>query len=241
MADKIYGLSERDRALVQKWIRQLGHAPHQGVPAQRGGQKVRSTTDRFRFRNDSGETIPPCAIMRCTGTELDDDNNLVYVMNKPATTEWKMPWYVNLGVEVEDDDYGWSATFRSEMGQGYYLSGTIVVGDSWGPKGGQWNLERYYPGFVIRGKEADGLVYVNQREPRMLLAQADSGGISARSSTTLGSDSGVTILYQNSTTITATTFSGVTVYNEADAAVAANAYLQIADIDGKWFVNWENC
>jgi len=239
MADKIYGLNERDKRLLQQMLREFNRQPRD-FAAPRGGQKVRSTADRFLFRNDSGETIPPGGIMRQTGTEMHADDYLVRVMDKPATTEWKMPWYVNLGEEVEDGGYATCATFRAEAGQAYYLSGTIVVGDSWGPKGGQWNLERYYPGFRIVGNEADGLVYVEQREPRILAAKADGGGVSARSSTTLGSDSGTVIQYRNGTTISATTFT-VTTYNEAATAVEADAYLQIVDIDGAWFVNWEEC
>lgn len=236
---KLYGLNERDKRLLQQMLREFHRQPFD-ASAQRGNPRVRSAHDRFYFRNDSGETIPAGGIMRQTGTELHADGFIVRVMNKPATTEWKMPWYVNLGVDVEDDDYGWCATFRSEVGQAYYLSGTIVVGDSWGPKGGQWNLERYYPGFRIVGNEADGLVYVEQREPRILAAKADGSGVSARSSTTLGSDSGTVIQYRNGTTISATTFT-VTTYNEAATAVTADAYLQIVDVDGAWFVNWEEC
>jgi len=238
--EPIYGLSKRDRDLIQQVIREVRRAPQQVIVPQRGNQKVRSTTDRFYFRNDSGETIPPYAIMRNTGMELDDDNNLVYVMNKPVTSEWKLPWYVNLGVEVEDNAYGWCATFRSEVGQGYYLSGSIVAGESWGPRGGQWNLERYYPGFQIVGNEADGLVYVTQREPRILLAQSDSGGVTARSSTTLGSNNGVTLYYKNGTTIGATNFV-ITAYNESATAVAGSTYLQLVYVQGDWVVNWEEC
>jgi len=238
--EPIYGLNRRDRDLVQKWGRKVSRAPQQIIVPPRGNQKVRSVEDRFRFRNDSGETIPPYAIMRNTGMELDDDGNLVYVMNKPVTSEWKLPWYVNLGVEVEDDDYGWCATFRSEVGQGYYLSGTIVVGESWGPRGGQWNLERYYPGFQIVGNEADGLVYVVQREPRILLAQSDSGGVTARSGTTLGSDNGVTVYYKNGATIGATNFV-ITAYNESATAVVGSTYLQLVYVQGDWVVNWEEC
>lgn len=239
MADKIYGLNERDKRLLQQMLREFNRLPRDFL-SPRGNPRVRSTSDRFYFRNDSGETIPAGAIMRCTDIEVDDDGVTVYVMDKPVTSEWKLPWYVNLGVDIEDGDFGWCATFRGEAGLAYYISGSLTVGESWGPKGGQWELEQHYPGFRIVGNEADGLVYVVQREPRILLAKSDSGGISGRSGTTLGSASDVILRHRNGATIGETTFA-ITAYNQAVAAVDGDTELKLAYIDGDWFAVWEEC
>lgn len=234
----LYGVTERDKRILQQLVRDFNRLPR-NFQAPRRNPEVQHVGHIHYFRNDSGETIPAGGIMRKTGTELVD-GALTYVMNKPTTSEYNPPWYVNLGRDIPDDDHGWCSTFEDEDGLAYYLSGTIVVGDSWGPKGGQWNLERYYPGFFIQGNADNGLVVVKQTVPQIILAKADSGGVPARSSTTVGSDSGVVVQYMNGTTIGATTFT-VTAYNLSTDAVAADAYLQLTSIAGDWFVDYEDC
>ena len=241
--EPLVALTQASARKLQTMLREWNRFPRNGV-AQRRNPSVQNTGHRFYFRNDSGETIPVGGIMRRTGAEVHVDGYIVQVMNKPSTTAsataYNPPWYVNLGRAIADDDYGWCSTFEDEAGLAYYLSGTIVIGDSWGPRGGQWNLERYYPGFKIEGNQADGLVYVRQTVPQIILAKADSSGVSARSGTTVGSDTGVVIQYMNGTTIGATNFT-VTAYNLSASAVAADAYLQLTYIAGQWFVDYEDC
>ncbi len=236
--DRIYGLSERDLRVLKDLIRNVNRTPR-NLPAPIATPTVNSSGHIVRFRNESGETVPPGGIMRKTGTDVVA-GSLVLTTSKPTTSEFKPPFYVNLQRYVEDDEYGYCSTFEHEAGLGYYLSGTVTAGDSWGPKGGQWNLERYYPGFEVLGNEDNGQVYVVQRVPSKVLAMSDSGGVPARSSTTMGSDNGVTIHYRNGATVTATTFV-ITAYNEAAEAVQGSTYLQLAYIQGGWVVDWEEC
>lgn len=237
--ERAYVLSERDARILKQKLREFDRRPLNLLPQARN-PVVQSAGIRYRFRNDSGETIPAGGIMRKTGTEIGPEGGLVHVMNKPVTSAFDPPFYVNLGEEIVDDGYGWCATFEHEIGRAYHLSGTPAYGESWGPKGGQWELAQYYPGFIIEGDPDDGLVLVRQTPPKMLLAQSDSGGISARSSTTLGSDNGVTVYYRNGATIAATTFV-ITAYNESATAVGASTYLQLLREGNAWIVNWEEC
>lgn len=240
--DRIYALSERDARILKQKLREFDRRPFNMQPTRRN-PVVQGTGIRYRFRNNSGERIPPGAIMRKTGTEIGAEGGLVHVMNKPSTSEFNPPFYVNLGEEIGTDGaeaYGWCATFEDEIGRAYHLSGTPAYGESWGPKGGQWELEQYYPGFIIEGDPQDGLVLVRQQQPKVLIAQSDSGGIPARSSTTLGSDDGVTIYYRNGATVGATTFV-ITAYNEAAAPVAGSKYLQLVREGTGWLANWEEC
>jgi len=235
--EPIYGLSKRDRDLIQQVIREVRRAPQQVIVPQRGNQKVRSTTDRFYFRNDSGETIPPGAIMRKTGTELHADGYLVQVMNK-AVTAYGTPhdWYVNLGVEVEDDAYGWCARFTSEIGQAYHLSGTPSDGEWWGPKPGQWNLEQYHPGFLIHGNHADGLVYVQQCEQPVLRGVLD--GTLAQ-----GSSATVSVYCHNGSTWIDTGFN-LTAHDDllpSAGEVASAGVVWVRYYSGRWWVFEARC
>ena len=234
----LYGVTERDKRILQQLVRDFNRLPR-NFQAPRRNPEVQHVGHIHYFRNDSGETIPAGGIMRKTGTELVD-GALTYVMNKPTTSDFSPPWYVNLGRDIVDDDHGWCSTFEDEPGLAYYISGTVTPGASWGPRAGQWELEEFYPGFIIDGDEADGLVKVRQVVPQILLAKADGSGVTARSGTTVGSDSGVVVQYMNGTTIGATNFA-ITAYNLSAAAVAADAYLQLTNIAGQWFVDFEDC
>ncbi len=71
------------------------------------------------------------------------------------------------------------------------------------------------------------------------LAKNGGSTIGARSGTTPGS--GTVTLYQLvGTTLTSTTVT-VTAYNLSTTAIAANAYLVLTKVDGKWIAVWEDC
>lgn len=175
--------SERDARILKQKLREIDRRPHEQVPLRRN-PVVQSTGIRYRFRNESGETIPAGGIMRKTGVVVGEEGGLVHQMDKPATTLASPYWYVNLGEDIEDEGYGLCADFLDEIGQAYYLSGPINDGDWWGPKPGQWNLERYYLGFEIQGNEDNGLVYIRQRIANEIWGTLD-GTLSQGSTATL--------------------------------------------------------
>lgn len=74
-----------------------------------------------------------------------------------------------------------------------------------------------------------------------LLGQTSGSGIPARSSTTPGNASDVTVVVMLSGALTTQTGQTITVYNMSATAVGASKYIIAALIDGLWFSIWEDC
>lgn len=232
---KIYGLSERDLSILKVVIREHDRTARP-VVLQRSA-KPNSSGHIHYFRNDSGETIPAGGIMRKTGTELVD-GALTYVMNKPTTVlDNPYSWFVNLGRDIPDDDHGWCSTFEDEPGLAYYLSGTITVGDWWGPKPSQWNLERYYLGFRIDGNADNGLVVVKQHAITELFGTLD-GSLSQGSSATMS-------VYTHDGSSWVDTTANITVYDRllksGAAAVQSGKWVVAQFYSGRWWATSAEC
>ena len=58
----------------------------------------------LEFRNDSGESIPAFAVMRCTGVETAD-GRAILLMDKP-NGDRHQSIYINGPLDVDDDEYG---------------------------------------------------------------------------------------------------------------------------------------
>ncbi len=128
-----------------------------------GGLSITETQhEQIPFRNDSGEEIPPYAVMRITGADVDDPDDEQQVDNwflkveKPNTTFYRE--YLVNGPETVP----YSGGGAEDFGVGYFLrdaryvsyreaSGTPAYGEVWGPKADQWTLEKYRYGFTIQG------------------------------------------------------------------------------------------
>ena len=67
-----------------------------------------------------------------------------------------------------------------------------------------------------------------------------SGGIPARSGTTMGSASCTRVSFDGAT-ITATDGPADDVRNLGTEAVAGSSYIQCLFVDGTWLANWEQC
>lgn len=231
----VYGLSDRDRRLLQQMLREFNRTPRDFLPQGRNSQVVQKGHIHY-FRNDSGETIPAGGIMRKTGTEVTD-NAIVYVMNKPTTTlDNPYQWFVNLGRDIEDDDHGWCSTFEDEPGLAYYLSGTITANDWWGPKPGQWNLERYYLGFRIDGNADNGLVTVKQHVLTQLRGVLD-GGLSEGGSATVS-------IYTHNGSAWVDTTANVTAYDdllETGGSLSSSTVVNVYFNSGRWWVQEARC
>lgn len=107
---------------------------------------------KVQFRNGSGETIPPYAVMRVTNTESRMGLPL-YVVNKPSSSFQRF-YLVNGSQRVGDTStalgYG---TWLNDASWVLYdtADGTPVFGQVWGPVDGSWKLRRHYYGFHILG------------------------------------------------------------------------------------------
>lgn len=108
----------------------------------------------MRFRNDSGEEIPAFGVMRVTGIETVGGRASAIVA-KPSSSFERL--YLVNTYRVAADGIG-EGTWLSEANYVLYNtgSGTPAYGESWGPKSGQWTLEKYYYGFTILGGNTSG-------------------------------------------------------------------------------------
>lgn len=88
-------------------------------------------------------------------------------------------------------------------------------------------------------RTTDGITLRNTAGPFATLAKNGASTIPALSGTTVGSGT-VTLYCLSGTTLTSMGIT-VTAYNMTNGAVAANAYLQLKRVGGKWFVDVEAC
>lgn len=115
------------------------------------------------FRNDSGETIPPHAVMRITGTSVIGDQSVLTV-SKPNTTLERF-YAINSAAAVASGRFGQATTGPPCMVR-YDTAVTPAFGQSWGAKPSTWDLFPNRPGFSILG------VLTNNRVPVVSLVHA---------------------------------------------------------------------
>lgn len=125
----------------------------------------------FTVRNNSGETIPPHAVMAVTGVEVAE-GALVHVVTKPSTTFYRSLLINNI-TRIKAGKYG-DGTPGTALA--IYDSGTPANGETWGPKPGQWSLSKNYPGFIILGvvDASNKVALVRPEEINMLHGKADA-------------------------------------------------------------------
>lgn len=174
---------------------------------------------RIRFRNDSGETVPEWAVMRVTGmatsgiicptiTKPDTTFSRLYMVNGPRL----VPPYTGYG----QTGYGWGTFLLTEtlrlLDQFVFYntsSGTPAAGESWGPKNGQWALEKDYYGFGVLGCNITNRVGYErtaciQSVPELIVGKIDDTNVSKNATctvsvwtTTFGADTGVNLTATN--------------------------------------------
>lgn len=101
------------------------------------------------FRNDAGETIPPFACMRVTGATTANGQR-VYTVAKPNGSG--TVHMINGPTQVTVAQLYGAGSLETPATVLYNTSsGTPAHGETWGPKGGQWSLEKGYAGYTIIG------------------------------------------------------------------------------------------
>lgn len=88
-------------------------------------------------RNDSGDEIPPFAVMRRTGTTRVNGRKVVLVDQPDSTI--KRAYLVNSPLKIREDGYGWSATLK-ESGGLVLVSSNPTLDDIYGAQNGSWEL-----------------------------------------------------------------------------------------------------
>jgi len=99
------------------------------------------------FRNDSGEEVPPFAVLRVTGLTTIGGRTVVTI-GKPNTYGSQYSHFVNGPITVPADGYG---TCTNDFPAMVSANGTATVGQLWGPRSGSWELESSTPGFIALG------------------------------------------------------------------------------------------
>lgn len=105
------------------------------------------------FTNSSGETCPLGAVMSITSIgAIAGSKGGRYVIGKPTTTLERY-LLVNFTPDVADGGKGLAKWLLTADYVAYDTgSGTPLIGESWGPKQGQWTLAKYRYGFTIVGQ-----------------------------------------------------------------------------------------
>ena len=190
--------------------------------------------------------LPAFGIARVTGATAVEAG-VVYrsVAQTDLATTWTPTYLVNGPCPVDANGYGAAdqCIYGAEMFVSYRAAaGTPAAGEIWGPKSGQWTLEKYYPGFRVVGA-----VLSTEDVPRALfvpvgirsLLGVTDGAIAAVSGTTPTSGTVSVYYYSGSGAMTDTTYN-VTAYNMA-GAVATSKNVQLKLIGERWWVDVEDC
>lgn len=197
--------------------------------------------DRFQgiaFRNDSGVVVPPHAIMEVTDAEMRS-GDILLIINKPSTT-FGRPYAVNGKFEIPIGGYG--QCYRNiECAQAYTTGTTPAFGDGYGPKPGQWTLEKGYPSTTIAYEIADSTskILFGSFSPITSIIGKAGSDIAALSSETPGSGT-VTAWYRNGSAFAATTFT-FTGFNFSASAITSGKYVAYKLVNGIWVAVFESC
>lgn len=177
----------------------------------------------LRFKNGSGEAIPPFAVMRVTNWSKSN-NEILYAVAKPdATYRWQYmvngPFTVGSGSSNEG-----IGTYLSSAGMVYFGSGTPAYGERWGPTVSQWYLTQHRPGFIVQGATTETfnsktLLCAVQVPPGEVRVQNDDGSGSFAAGAT-----GRTFGIYGGTAGTSDTGLEVTINNGSTTAWAATKY-----------------
>lgn len=132
---------------------------------------ARKAENPIQFRNDSGEAIPPHAIMRITGAEgVPVGKKLIVVVDKPDSSDAQ--YLINGPHKVRDGKTG-RGRFHSPMVIAF--TGTDpVAGDAVGPSSGSWLISTSGRGYVALGGAEDGVVLCREANLKIDL-EVDEG------------------------------------------------------------------
>lgn len=189
--------------------------------------------DTMRFRNDSGEIIPACAVMRVTGIEVVATRATATVA-KPSSTFQRL-YLVNGGWSVAINGYG-EGTWLSEANYVLYntSSGTPAYGESWGPKNGQWTLEKYRYGFTILGGNTG-----SGSTAKTGAIQHQVNGFIGKTDASHALDATGTIsIYDGNEVDTSDNMTGV---DNLFGAVASGKFVDVSWRGGRWFLTSARC
>lgn len=120
---------------------------------RKGGESTTTTTSSIPFRNDSGESCPPGAVMEITGV-ADVSGTPHITITKPSA---EFPNHYSFVINTGTSSVANGATGTCVWGYddwkyvAYNNAATPAANDEWGPAPGSWLLHQYRLGFHIQG------------------------------------------------------------------------------------------
>jgi len=137
---KRYNANESDR---EKLLSLLDNQPPPPRKKPVREQAARHGSGGIRFKNSSGEEIPPFAVMQCDDADLDRESPFVTVV-KP-TSSGKL-FLINGPRAIPENKYG--RGFRE--GRALFV-GTSLLPELWSPVDGEWHLSNGGAHFRLAG------------------------------------------------------------------------------------------
>lgn len=198
-----------------------------GFPANTAKQSLGGV----EFVNASGEEIPAHAVMRVTGAELKAGLPIITVA-KPNTTFQRL-YLVNGPLRVGSESTARGiGTWLSDANFVLYDSGTPAVGESWGPKNGQWSLAKWRYGFTIAGA-------VDSAGLKVMATQAEVNGFIGKTDASHAKGATGTIsIYDGNNADTSDNMTGVL---NKFAAVATTKWVDVSWRGGQWILTAAEC
>lgn len=117
------------------------------------------------MRNTSGEDCPPFGLLAVTGSEQRGDSSgkkrTVLLGTKPSTTFYR-EYVVNGPQKLRAGKTG-----KCYIGGPLWIAfddadGTPAAGEGWGPKPGQWEAAKGFPGITVEGIKRAGELLVGR-------------------------------------------------------------------------------
>lgn len=220
-------------------------------PEEFGPSPLRGHTPRTRWLtvyNNSGEGIPPYAVMEVTGVAAHNNGELVFTVDQPTGIQIPAALIFNGPTTIATGAYGRGtqdcpAQVLADPGV------TFSVGDRCGPESGEWWLTDAGYAFTVMGVDPTVTPAISAVHFRVIVQRTELGSafvgkngssaIAAMSGTSISS--GTVTLYRKSGSSIVSTGATVTAYNMA-GEVAADAYVQVKqDAYGTWWVDVEKC
>lgn len=145
----VYGFNESQYARIAAMLREYETGALGASDKPRSPPRYHPE-NHIRFHNDSGEAIPPFAVMRITDVNRTGTAPWRLKCSKPNTTFYNV-YLVNSAALCPVSDNGWG-TYLFDSGDVLCDDTyTPTVGEEWGPTSGSWALVRHRPGFLIDG------------------------------------------------------------------------------------------
>lgn len=184
-------------------------------------------------RNDSGEEVPPFAVMRATGVVERDGGLWVQKVTKPDTTFARL-YLINGPAKIPVDGYGMATDGRRYPCIVGISTDTANVAGGWGVSNASWTLRRNRPGnFTCIGESHTDYALFSQEYCNLILGRL-TGVLVADGSQTVNLTTGLPASIAEGA-VQATVYDKILL---ADKQLPDDTYLAASWRHGAWYMDW---